>query len=548
MFAKTTVFSGCRGVLLFGVALSACAGVEPASPPGDVDEVTAARARPIDVCQLTIASIKDGLGERRFTAEQLTRAYLAQIARWEPTYNAFTFMNEAALERARQIDAQRRHGAELGPLAGVPIVVKESMDEVGFPSTAGWAPLSSQAGGHDLFPARDSTVVQRILDAGAIVLGKTNIPAFSDDNTRANSSWAGPTLNAIDRDLAPGASSSGTATAVAGCFAPAGLAEETGGSIQSPSAAQSLVGVKPTFALVPTNGVVPLAGSTRDVVGPIATNVRDAAMLLDVLAGFSPRDPKTIAARGHIPDGGYTSKLRKHALRGKRIGLYGPGWSLLPLSAETSALYARAIEELQAQGAIVVRDPFAGSGLAELALPDQPYDFRGTESVAFDYTNYLKGLGVDSLDAFRQVIGISPFDDGGPLHYYADLLPVLKDSLNHPADPPDLSEFNQLRAQYTSIFGHVFRAHHLDGVVFPQAIEALPPLFSTVFIAETTVSAINIGGLPGVTVPAGQYASNGSPFSLIFVGPHWSEADLLGLAFDYEQATHHRIPANLATD
>lgn len=115
----------------------------------------------------------------------------------------------------------------------------------------------------------------------------------------------------------------------------------------------------------------------------------------------------------------------------------------------------------------------------------------------------MKGLGVDSLDAFRELIGISPFDDGGPLHYYADLLPVLKDSLNHPADPPDLSGFNQLRAQYLTVFNRVFKAHHLDAVVFPQAIEALPPLFSDVFIAETTVSAINIGGLPSVTVPAG---------------------------------------------
>jgi Asp-tRNA(Asn)/Glu-tRNA(Gln) amidotransferase A subunit family amidase len=120
--------------------------------------------------------------------------------------------------------------------------------------------------------------------------------------------------------------------------------------------------------------------------------------------------------------------------------------------------------------------------------------------------------------------------------------------LNHPADPPDLSGFNQLRAQYLTIFNRVFKAHHLDAVMFPQAIEALPPLFSDVFIAETTVSAINIGGLPGVTVPAGQYASNRAPFSLIFVGRPWSEADLLGFAYDYEQATHHRVRAHLSME
>lgn len=116
-----------------------------------------------------------------------------------------------------------------------------------------------------------------------------------------NGARDGPTYNAIDRSLAPGASSSGTATAVAASFAPVGLAEETGGSIQNPAGAQSLVGIKPTFGLVPTSGVVPLAGSTRDVVGPIATTVRDAAMVLDAIGGYSPDDPKTAASNGRIP-------------------------------------------------------------------------------------------------------------------------------------------------------------------------------------------------------------------------------------------------------
>lgn len=507
-------------------------------------------ASDIDVTELTIAEIRWAYMTRRYTAEALTQAYLDRIDQYEASYNAFTFLNPDALEEARSIDRRRRRGERLGPLAGIPVVIKESMDFVGSPSTSGWAPLSSAAGGVDLFPIKNAVVVERLIEAGAIILGKTNIPAFSDDGTRANSSWAGPTYNAVDRDLAPGASSSGTATAVAANFAVLGLAEETGGSIQNPAGAQSLVGVKPTFALVPTTGIVPLAGSTRDVAGPIARTVLDAALVMDVLAGYSPEDPKTSASNGHLPRHGYTSELSRNALRGKRIGLYGPGWRLSDLSPETQALYERTIEELEIQGATVVEDPFAGSGFAELALPGEPYDFRGTESAAHDFQSYLEGLTfngdvVGTIDELTLITGISPFQpDGGPLSWYAGALPVLADSLLHPEVLPDLSAFWALRGQYLSLFDAVMTAHDLDGLAFPQTYEEVPELFSSATYAATTESAINIAGLPGVVVPAGQYSS-GAPFGLIFVGPLWSEARLLGFAYDYEQATRHRIEAVL---
>ncbi len=500
----------------------------------------------IDVTTLTLTDVLEAYESDLFTAKELVKAYLKHIERYEPAYNAFTFMNSLALAQAREVDRRRKAGEALGPLAGVPIVIKESMDVVGFPSTAGWAPLSSQLGGIDLVPAQNATVVQRLIDAGAIIIGKTNIPAFSDDGTRANSSWDGPTYNAIDRSLAPGASSSGTATAVAAGFAPAGLAEETGGSIQNPAGAQSLVGIKPTFGLVPTSGVVPLAGSTRDVVGPIARTVRDAALILDAIAGYSPEDPKTLASAGHIPPDGYTSQLSETALQGKRVGLYGPGWRSLALSEETQVLYENAIAELVAQGAVVVEDAFGGSGFAELALPDEPYDYRGTESAAYDFTQYLRRLGIPSIEALRQLIGVSPFDEDQPLRWYVEVLPALAASLQDPSVPPALDEFFDLKGAYLAIFNQVMAAHNLDALVFPQTTEAIPALFSGDFISETTVSAINIAGLPAVTVPGGQYRNN-APFSLIFVGPLWSEAELLGLAHDYEQATQHRIVPKLVT-
>lgn len=509
------------------------------------------QAQNVPLTKLTIGDIQTGFADGTLSSEGLTRAFLERIERYEPFYNAFVSMNEQALAEAQAVDARRAAGEALGPLAGVPVVVKEAMDFAGLPSTAGWAPLAKAKGGISLVPEKDAPVVARLRAADAIILGKTNIPAFSADGTRANSSWAGPTFNAVNRDVAPGASSSGTAMAVAGGFAVAGLAEETGGSIQNPAAAQSLVGIKPTFGLVPNAGVAPLAGSTRDVVGPHAKTVTDAALMLEVLAGYTPEDPKTVASIGHRPEAGYAGGLSETALQGVRVGLYGPGWRSKPLTTETQSLYRRAAEELEAEGATVVEDPFAGSGFAELAKLLGGYDPRGTESLAYDFELYLARLGPSAVaNSFAELVAltkVNPFDEGQPLADIPAGLPVLRESLKDPTVAPDLSAFLELRETYLAIFDRVMAENELDVLVFPQMGAEIPGIFAEEAYDATTVSEINIAGLPGVTVPAGAYES-GAPFGLIFVGPLWSEAALLGYAFDYEQATRHRIIPELVTE
>ncbi|WP_063799980.1 amidase [Bradyrhizobium valentinum] len=506
-----------------------------------------ARAKP-SVLELSITDIQQAYAAKKYTAEELTRAFLDRIAQYEPSYNAFVTMNPSSLDDAKEIDRRLASGDKLGPLAGVPVVIKEAIDVAGLPSTAGWEKLSSRAGGVDLIPATDAPVVTRLRAAGAIILGKTNIPAFSDDGTRANTSWDGPTRNAVNPDLAPGGSSSGTATAVSASFAVIGLAEETGGSIQNPAAAQSLVSVKPTFGLVPNTGVAPLAGSTRDVVGPHAKTVRDAAIVLDMLAGYTPEDPKTIASFGNIPDGGYAAGLSETALKGKRIGLYGRGWRNEDLSDGTKKLYGRGISELEARGAIVLSDPFAGSGFADLALPGVSYDPRGMESAAYDLEQYLRRLGPNtatgSVAELVKLIGENPFEGDGYLAWYGGALPELKASISDPTKVPDLSSFRALREKHLRIFNKVMEEKDLDALVFPQMTKPVPPLFSDESYSATTVSEINITGVPSVSVPAGIY-KNGSPFSLIFIGRLWDEANLLAMAFDYEQATKHRIVPKL---
>jgi Asp-tRNA(Asn)/Glu-tRNA(Gln) amidotransferase A subunit family amidase len=349
----------------------------------------------------------------------------------------------------------------------------------------------------------------------------------------------------------PGGSSAGTATAVAASFAIVGLAEETGGSIQNPASAQGLVGIKPSFGLVPTAGVMPLSG-LRDVVGPIGRTVRDAALTLDVLAGYSPEDPRSSAGIGHRPQGGYASTLAGDALRGKRIGTYGPGWRDAPLSAEAAELYARAKQELEARGAVMVEDPFRGSGFVDIRRCTPPLagdDERGLESLPYDLHKYLERLGASAaVKSFAQFAAATaqedPFGPRGVLHYLPNL-PDFQACLAAPWAPPAQPEFVGAKEAYLRVIDAVFERERLDALAFPQMRSEVPPLLGSGSIATTTVSEINIAGVPGVTVPAGEFRS-GAPFCLIFVGQLWRESDLLALAYDYELTTQYRRAPRLS--
>lgn len=512
--------------------------------------MTDVNVKTIDLTELTVEQVQAGFASGAFTSEKLTEAYLERIAEFNPSYNAIVFFNEKALEEARAIDKRRAAGETLGPLAGVPVVVKEAMDMKGFPTTGGWSLLYSKTGGVDLFPETDSPVVARMRQADTVILGKTNIPVLSHTGSHANGSWAGSTYNSAGREFLPGGSSAGTATAVGANFCVLGLAEETAGSIQNPASAQGLVGIKPTFALVPNAGVLPLS-SLRDVVGPIARCVRDAALTLDVLAGFSMEDPKTAASVGKIPKDGYASKLDKNALQGKRIGLYGAGWRASDFSEETNALYKRAQKELKNLGAELVDDPFANSGFMELrkaVLPGAEFDARGMESIAYDIQKYLERMGPSvALKTFAEFAEATQKEDAfgpdGTLNYMSHV-PAFVESAKSPSIPTNMTSFIELRETYLDIFNTVFDKHGLDAVIYPQMRGPLGPLHGEETIDGMVVSEVNIAGLPAVTIPAGFYAS-GAPFNLVIVARQWTEADMLAIGYAYEQGTGYRKATEL---
>ena len=508
----------------------------------------------IDVVEMTTLDVLAGYAAGDFTAVELTRAFLARIARYESHYNAFISMNPDALAIAAALDVEYAGSGPRGPLHGVPVVIKDNMDYGGLVTTAGWEGFSSAAGGVDMIPDDDAAVVTRLRAAGAIILGKTNLPDFASHGTRTNSTVAGQTLNPYNVDKVPGGSSGGTATAVNGSFAVLGLGSETGGSIQNPASAQGLVGVKVTYGLVPIEGVVPLSGTYVDVVGPIAKTVYDAAVTLDILAGPTTEDLATFAASGHIPEAGYAAALDGASLEGKRFGLVGTGWrdDFLPLDPLTEEQYREAVDVLTSLGAEVVEDPFAGTGFVELYDERTRVPSQGTH----DMFLYLQGLGpnapfntVEEWEAlsgreFRRGRG-GRGGQGGP-----STPPV-------PARPSATEQgdaYQAWRYSVRNLFRRVLEENDLDGLFFPQAgapnrnlvEDPERPEYAPNNWAEIPSNIVNDLGVPTVTVPFSYY-DDGTPFVLAFIGDMWSEAELLSYAYAFEQATLGRIAPELTT-
>jgi amidase len=537
---------GVQGEKAMGIGKNAAATVLAAAASVVVAPIAAWAE--VDVVGLTAKDVAAGHAAGTFTSTDLVDAYLKRIQTYEPYYNAFTYINPNARLEAQALDLELKASGPRSPLHGVPIVIKDSMNVAGVRTTAGFAGFVSEATwnglpGLNLVPEQDAVVVARLRAAGAIIMGKTNLPVFARASN-ANNSYDGPTYNAVNRALTPGGSSSGSATATAGSFAVLGMAEETAGSIQMPAGAQGLVGVKTTFGLVPTAGGVPLQGSTRDVFGPVAKTVYDAAVTLDVIAGYSPADPNTNAAVGKIPAGGYVSKLSTTALQGKRIGLWGPGFKSVELTPETQAVYNVAVEKLKAQGAIVVENPFAGSSFASRmsAVPGSGH------TLPYDLDQWFKSLGptaaAKSAAEFKEKTGIDLFTPG---LLTGTVTPELAEAMKDPSVQPDLSAFLAAKANLLAEYRKVIDDNDVDAFFFPQMWDKLPLRESGTY-RTTTVSEINVMGVPGVNLSGGFYA-DGSPFSVMFMGDAFSEGDLLGLAYDYEQATpEFRVTATLVPE
>ena len=509
-----------------------------------------------DLADVTIPQLEQFYATHRYTVTQVVQWYIARIERYDGIYQAIESRDfRSALETAAREDREALKPATRPLLWGVPVVVKANTSIEGLVTTDGWAGFVIR--GHELTAPKDATVVAKLKAAGAVIIGRTNMPDFASSNTTRSTSF-GRTGNAYDVRFSPGGSSGGTVTAVTANFAVIGTGTDTGNSIRTPSSTSSLVGVLPTRGLASIAGIVPIDW-LLDNTGPIARNVTDAAIALEAMAGEDPADFRTKGSSASSQPAPYTQYLNKDALRGKRFGVPAfmianqtqaapaPGRQT-SLQPETRAMFLKAVEELRAAGATVVLDDSilpAAFQKAIAAIDTRPYRLDGTESFLRDYGTAEYHSSAD----YAKVVGtpLPPTLMGTPRVNDAAVAtqpPVPQIALK--TDPNADANFFEPQRKALAFYNETLEKFHLDGYVYPAA--QMPPPDETMpqngQLSRGPSSATgwaNRIGVPAVVVPGGFYPS-GLPFGLELAARRFKDGDLLGWAYAYEQATKHRHP------
>jgi amidase len=519
-----------------------------------------------DLIEVTVSQLHGYYAQHRYTVSQVVDWYLARIARYNGIYRPLEQVFDAdARALAAKEDAAAGSSAAQAPLWGVPIVIKANTSIEGKVTTDGWE--GYVVPGHELIAPRDATIVARLRAAGAIILGHTNMPDFANADTNRSSSF-GRTGNAFDVRFSPGGSSGGTVTAVTANLALLGNGTDTGNSIRMPAATSALIGVFPTRGLVSIAGIAPLDW-LLDNTGPIARTVSDAAVALGVMAGEDPLDPVTQGSAEKAQRGPYLPYLKADALKDKRFGV--PAFILnavgIPfhgtpaavpdvaaakqaaqqataLDERTRAAFMKAVGELRALGATVVMDDSVlPESFARTAarISTYPYVREGTDLFlrefgpaeyhsAADYETVMGGpLGA-------AIVGTEPSNsEFGDLSIKQRLLET---------DPDAERNYLGPRRRTLQVYLETMQRLQLDGYVYP-AIQ-MPPVDETMpqdgRLSEGPHSAtswVNMLGVPAVVVVGGFYDS-GLPFGMEFSARPFRDGDLLGYAYAWEQATHHR--------
>ena len=487
--------------------------------------------------ELTITDFQEGMQRGKYTARSLCERYLARIDaidRRGPALRAVIEINPDALAIAARLDAERRAGGGQvrGPLHGIPVLVKDNIATADrLQTTAGSLALVGAT------PPRDAAVVRRLREAGAVIIGKTNLSEWANfRSSQSSSGWSGrggQCRNPYALDRNPCGSSSGTGTAVAANLAAVGVGTETDGSVVCPSSAAALVGIKPTLGLVSRRGIVPIAHS-QDTAGPMTRTVRDAAILLGVLAGADPEDAVTATGPG-ISD--YTQFLDAAGLKGATIGVART--KLMGYHPATDLLVSQALDVMRQQGATIV-DPADIPHVGEYddaELTVLLYEFKADVNAYL--AEFAPGAPVKTL---QDVIDFNAHNADREMPFFGqDLLLkaqakgdlTVQEYVDALAKCRRLARDEGLKA--------VLDQHKLDAIVAPTGNPAWPIdlVNGDHFLGGSSTPAA-VAGFAHVTVPAGDVF--GLPVGLSFIGGPFSEPTLLKLAYAYEQATKLRRP------
>jgi amidase len=510
---------------------------------------TAASAATLDIEHATIADLESAMAKGTLTSEQLTKMYLARIAAYDksgPKINAVITLNPKALDTAKELDADRKAGKVLGPLHGIPIVLKDNYDTDDLPTTAGSQLLHGSA------PSSDAFVVKKLRDAGAIILAKVNMSEFAGSGGSVSgatdpkvlkagrvpngfSSEGGQTHNPHDLTKGPSGSSGGTGASIAASFAQFGLGTDTGGSVRGPSSANGIVGLKPTCGLMSRNGIVPLALSF-DTGGPMARSVYDVAVALGVMTGVDPGDAATAASQGHLQHD-YMQYLKKGSLKGARIGI---ARDFMGQDAGTDAVVEQAIVTLKKLGAEIV-DPVRYPPYL-LAVKQPIYNLLVSSEFKAQITQYLQTIGPGYPKSFDEIVAKA----NDPATHYRS--PEKAYALKYTAsealdlkDPSYLALKNEQLAAVDSGIVALMDKYKLDAIVYPTSPRPATPIKGddramAHGAMSSATSFANETGFPDLIVPAGM-TKTGLPVTISFFGRAWSEPKLLGYGYDFEQAT-----------
>jgi Asp-tRNA(Asn)/Glu-tRNA(Gln) amidotransferase A subunit family amidase len=495
---------------------------------------TGAPASTFEIVETTIAAIHAAYKSGSVTTRQVVQAYLDRINAYDkqgPTINAIITLSATALADADKLDAAFARSGMVGPLHGIPILVKDQIDVAGMPTTLGTLVFK------DYRPTRDAFVVERLRKAGAVILGKTTLSEYAAGDTYG--SMFGVTRNPYDLERTAGGSSGGSGAALAANFATVALGEETVASIRRPGGWNGVAAMRPTPGLVSRSGMWGGYPRPHDQMGPMARSVRDLAILLDAMVGYDAEDPLTALGVGHAPES-YTASLDGTGLEGARIGVlrdvFGPETD--PQSADfknVEAVFDRNIEELRAAGATVV-DPIVIPDLKTLMAT------RADESSDEALTVYLSRNPNSPFKA-REDIARSPDMD-------KSIPPSKANQWRNPRRPPDLAQYARLRQardQLTINVAKVMADHELDAIVHktvehsPGLIEhGINPPYRTGYGVVAGLNTFLIYA-SAITVPSG-FTPDQLPTGITFIGRPYAEPTLIKLAYAYEQATRHRRP------
>ena len=487
-----------------------------------------------EVMEATIEGIHEAYDSGRLTSRQLVQLYLDRIEAYDqkgPQINSIITINPKALEDADRLDAAFRSSGRVGPLHGIPVILKDQIDTQGMPTTLGSVLMQ------EYFPDKDAFGVEKLKEAGAIILAKATLGEWGGGDTHG--SLFGSTRNPYDLDRTVGGSSGGPGGAITANFGTIAVGQEGFASIRRPSTWNSLVGMRPTAGLVSRSGVFGGWPQINGSLGPMARTITDLARLLEVLVGYDSEDPLTARGVGQAPES-YTQFLDREGLKGARIGVLR---EVLSTSSnpdaedfqEVTAVFERAIGELKAAGATLV-DPVVIPDLKEL---------QATRASGPDVDpSYERYFGRSANPPFRTR------KDTQAWPTFDELLPRVQRRLSGSFGSPESEQrhyrYLMARDQLLINLLQVMADHNLDAIVH-KSIEHLPTLIkdgiNPPYLSSTGAPQLNtfLVFVPTITVPAG-FSSGNLPVGISFLGRPYSEGAMIKLAYSYEQATMHRRP------